>query len=373
VPSALIIGGGPAGSLAGLLLARAGFDVALFEQHAFPRDKVCGECLSAMGIDVLGRAGVCDVLRELEPALLRRSLLHPLNGPTIELALPRTMWGMTRWAMDAALLDAAVAAGVQLHQPARCERIVPASQTEPRRPASILWRELRTNITTETFADWIFVADGKGSLLGRSPAATGDLGIKTHFENVNGPRDAIELFAGRGHYGGLAAVEGHRWNAAFSIPAERVRRHGGGDLQKLFDAVTGEIPSLGQRLAGARRVSPWLASPLPRFAVAHRWPERVIPLGNAAAALEPVGGEGMGLALRSAELAAAAVIAAGHGDMSPVQKLPQQFSQLWKTRRMVCRAIAKLFSNPSMADAIAPLMAANPGIPATVMRWAGKG
>ena len=56
-----------------------------------------------------------------------------------------------------------------------------------------------------------------------------------------------------------------------------------------------------------RRVGPWLVSPLPRFSVARRWPERVIPVGNAAAALEPIGGEGMGLALRSAELAAAAL------------------------------------------------------------------
>ena len=55
-----IIGAGPAGSTAAILLARAGWDVTLVEQSRFPRDKVCGECLSALGFDVLERLGLVD-------------------------------------------------------------------------------------------------------------------------------------------------------------------------------------------------------------------------------------------------------------------------------------------------------------------------
>ena len=47
----LTVGGGPAGALASVLLARRGHAVTLIEQHRFPRDKVCGECLSALGGD----------------------------------------------------------------------------------------------------------------------------------------------------------------------------------------------------------------------------------------------------------------------------------------------------------------------------------
>ncbi|MEO8411175.1 MAG: FAD-dependent oxidoreductase, partial [Propionivibrio sp.] len=39
-----IIGAGPAGAAAAILLARAGWTVALIEKRAFPRRKVCGEC-----------------------------------------------------------------------------------------------------------------------------------------------------------------------------------------------------------------------------------------------------------------------------------------------------------------------------------------
>jgi flavin-dependent dehydrogenase len=41
-----IIGGGPAGSAAAILLARQGYDVVLLEKDRFPRHKLCGEFLS---------------------------------------------------------------------------------------------------------------------------------------------------------------------------------------------------------------------------------------------------------------------------------------------------------------------------------------
>ena len=362
MPSAIIIGAGPAGSIAALILKRAGFAVDLFEQHTFPRDKVCGECLSGVGTDVLFRAGMLGTIEAAHPTKLIRSLLHPTDGPSIDVPLPRTSIGISRLKMDELLLNAAADAGVRVHQPARCEAIHPGP--EP----SIAWRDLQTNQRHQTTADWIVIADGKGALLPTPAKSTGDLGIKTHFTNVNGPRDAIELFAGHGHYGGLAAVEDDRWNAAFSVPAALVK-HYAGDLQRVFDRIVEGNPILHERVRNARRTGPWLASPLPRFPVANRWPEHIVPIGNAAAALEPVGGEGMGLALRSAELAATAILS---GDPTRVENLPREFKKLWQVRRTICRGIAMMFSSEYLANAVAPLMAANVNIPAAIMRWAGK-
>jgi flavin-dependent dehydrogenase len=376
MPLAFIIGAGPAGSLTALLLARAGFEVELLEQHLFPRDKVCGECLSGLGVDVLGRAGVIADFHRQKPAVLTRSLLHSREGLSIDVPLPRASMGISRLKMDVLLLDAAKAAGVSVHQPARCEAI----DFEGEKP-QLRFRQLPTNAVQSRMADWIILADGKGTLMPRVTQPTGDLGIKTHFTNVNGPADAIELFAGQGHYGGLAAVEDNRWNAAFSVPARFVRRCSG-DLQKVFDQIIAGNSALGQRMSGARRVGPWLASPLPRFAVGKDWAvdrhwtgglPRVIPVGNAAAALEPVGGEGMGLALRSAELAAEAILRTeSTGDAKHIRVLRQNFNKLWQIRRPICRGIAMIFSSEYLADAVAPLMAANLNVPAALMRLAGK-
>ena len=100
---------------------------------------------------------------------------------------------------------------------------------------------------------------------------------------------------------------------------------------------------LAERLDKARRVGDWLASPLPRFGIAREWPANVIPIGNAAAALEPIGGEGMGLAMRSGELAA---IALDHAHRSasplPVTRLRSEFARLWQKRRFACRALCEL-------------------------------
>jgi 2-polyprenyl-6-methoxyphenol hydroxylase-like FAD-dependent oxidoreductase len=361
MPQVLIIGAGPAGCIAAFLLARANFSVHLLEQHAFPRDKVCGECLSALGVDVLSRAGLAPRVAALDPAHFTRALLYADQTPPVEVPLPRAMWGVSRSSLDSALLNAARSAGATIVQPARCELVTPGP-----RPV-VRWRCLRTNEQRERSFDWVLLADGKGALMpGSATRASGDLGIKAHFVGVASPRDAIELFGVHGHYGGVAAIEGERWNLAYSVPVERLRRSGG-DVERLFGEMIGENAALRAAFKHAERASDWLASPLPRFAVRPVWPEGVIPLGNAAAALEPVGGEGMGLAMRSAELAAAALIA--HSD---VVGLRRQFDRLWRKRSWGSRWISRVLSTPALADAAAPLLAGNVAVVRAILSLTGK-
>src|SRR5437763_3139410 len=104
MPDVLIIGAGPAGCVAAVLLARARFNVQLIEQHTFPRDKVCGECLSALGVAVLTRTSLAESIRKLDPVIFTRALLHADQSPPIEVPLPRPMWGVSRARLDAALL-----------------------------------------------------------------------------------------------------------------------------------------------------------------------------------------------------------------------------------------------------------------------------
>ena len=100
MPDVTIIGGGPAGSVAGFALAKIGWDVTLIEQHRFPRDKVCGESLSALGIEVLGRLGLAGRVEGLGVSRLTHTGLHAMDGRSVSLRLPREMWGVSRRAMD---------------------------------------------------------------------------------------------------------------------------------------------------------------------------------------------------------------------------------------------------------------------------------
>src|SRR5271170_3602582 len=62
---AVIIGGGPGGAVAALVLAKAGWSVAVVEKSRFPRQKVCGEFLSATNHSLLQQLGVAGKFSEL--------------------------------------------------------------------------------------------------------------------------------------------------------------------------------------------------------------------------------------------------------------------------------------------------------------------
>jgi menaquinone-9 beta-reductase len=110
---AVVVGAGPAGSIAALVLARGGARVALADKAAFPRDKACGDLIGPRGVQVLTDLGLkvpdaghgSDLLavgpsgnRSRLPAFPGRS--YPGHG----IVVPRV-------AFDNALREAALAAG----------------------------------------------------------------------------------------------------------------------------------------------------------------------------------------------------------------------------------------------------------------------
>ncbi|HLL13404.1 MAG TPA: FAD-dependent monooxygenase, partial [Rubrivivax sp.] len=126
---AIIVGAGPAGSTAAILLARAGWRVAIVEKHVFPRRKVCGECLSAASLTLLDALGIGGRAAALAGAPLRHVALvcgeRMLRAP-----LPPRMGSGHRWGialsrehLDALLLDAAQQHGVERFQPWQAHRI----------------------------------------------------------------------------------------------------------------------------------------------------------------------------------------------------------------------------------------------------------
>jgi 2-polyprenyl-6-methoxyphenol hydroxylase-like FAD-dependent oxidoreductase len=137
--------------------------------------------------------------------------------------------------------------------------------------------------------------------------------------------------------------------------------------------MSSENAVLAHRLQGARRAGEWLVAPLPRFPVQRHWPRRVILIGNAAAAVEPIGGEGMGLAMRSAELAASELIRSNcERGGGRVHDLHRSFDRLWRVRRLTCRMAALAISSPRIANVGIRRLNAWGGLPGQVLRLMGK-
>lgn len=111
----LIIGGGPAGSAAAIVAARAGLKVTLFEKGPFGRDKVCGDGLTPRAVGALQTLGI-----DLSTAHRIDGLRMIAGKKTRELSWPTTarfpnhgaVWPRQRF--DNHLLEVAMAAGADV-------------------------------------------------------------------------------------------------------------------------------------------------------------------------------------------------------------------------------------------------------------------
>jgi geranylgeranyl reductase family protein len=110
---AIVVGAGPAGSVAALVLARAGAKVALVDRRTFPRDKACGDLVGPRGVHLLDQLGVpVPGARPLGDMMV----VAPNNRQVLLPALPGSNYAdhaisVTRERLDTLLFDTAVAAG----------------------------------------------------------------------------------------------------------------------------------------------------------------------------------------------------------------------------------------------------------------------
>src|SRR5262249_5128672 len=106
----VVIGAGPAGTMAARALARAGVDVVVADRAAFPRDKVCGDALLPDPVQALDEAGMLQTVAP-EALSVPRAVIRAPSGASIELA--GRFLTIPRARLDARLLDGARALGAR--------------------------------------------------------------------------------------------------------------------------------------------------------------------------------------------------------------------------------------------------------------------
>jgi menaquinone-9 beta-reductase len=102
----LVIGAGPAGSACAWALARAGLRVLLVDQHAFPRDKVCGDGLIPDAMAALARLGVLEQVLAVAQPVHHVRCIGSRGG---QVDVPGTMAVLPRRELDHILFRHAVA------------------------------------------------------------------------------------------------------------------------------------------------------------------------------------------------------------------------------------------------------------------------
>lgn len=291
--AALIAGGGPAGAVAALLLARGGTVPLLLERSHGTPDALCGGFLSWRTLESLARIGVRP-----QGHVVRRVVLFAGPGRA-ESALPAPAIGLSRRRLDALLLDHARAAG------AGVERGVTIR--------SATGCTLHTGDGADVVGDTVFLATGKhdvrgamrDAVVGDDPAMGVRVRLAPHPALARLIGDAIELHAFRGGYGGLVCQEDGSANLCMALRRSRLRA--AGDLPGLLRVLADECPALGERLAfiDAAPAIDAVAN------VPYGWRARstgagVYRLGDQAGVIPSLAGEGMGIAIASAIRAVAA-------------------------------------------------------------------
>ncbi len=301
----VIVGGGPAGAMAACLLAQQGQRPLLLERHVAPHDVVCGAFL---GPDTLARLATVGI----NPDQLGASHIHALRlvrgSREIVRPLPFAARGLSRLRMDAALLDTAAQQGADIRRGAHVTRMLGASD-------GLIDIMLRDGSSLRTGT--AMLASGKHDLHGAPrpyPAHRPQMiGLKQTLNLSPAQTDTlrgwIELYLFPGGYAGLQLVESNQANLCLIIDS---RLYAGWDA--LLQKIATDSPLFAARLASA---APCHARPLAianipygyRYrATAQDWPG-LYRLGDQAAVIASLAGDGIGIALASAQAAVDALTA----------------------------------------------------------------
>jgi 2-polyprenyl-6-methoxyphenol hydroxylase-like FAD-dependent oxidoreductase len=377
---ALVIGGGVAGSTAAILLAAAGWSVALVEKRAFPRRKVCGECVAAPNLALLDALGVGEEFRALAGPPLERVGLYA-GDDQLYANLPRlrgaTPWGraLGRERLDTLLLARAQQLGATVYQP---WSVVDVERRDGAHSCTLATKLAGDSTTVAATV----LIDAHGSwepspfaeARARAQPRDSDLfAFKANFVRANIESGLLPVLAFDGGYGGMVLCDGGQLTIACCVRRDALRDARADAAGESAGAAVEELlrrscAGVRRALDGAERIGTWLSVGPIRPGRRPLWSERGgFAVGNAAGEAHPILGEGISMAMQGAFVLCArleqhrdALLAGGRQD-----RVARFYERDWRRAFNARIRWAALFATLAMRPAgraLLPALKAWPGL-----------
>jgi len=368
------VGGGPAGAATAIFLRQLGHDVVLVDEARFPRDKVCGEAVSPEAWRLLAALGAEASITSRRPWPLRGMTLTAPDGTAFEgryRGAPRPGFALRRRDLDHALLESARLAGVEVRELTRVSGIVVengvVAGVVAESPAST--GVIRARLTV--------AADGRRSVVARhlallrQHASLRKFAVRGHWEGVLGLTELGEMHVARGGYCGVAPLGAAEANVAFVLD-QRDMREAAGDLAGFYRRALARWPHVAARLEAARLVdAPRAVGPLALEARRLFAPGALL-VGDAGGFLDPFTGEGVTLALRTAEIAAPFADAyLRGGDAESLLRYDRARAAATRDKFRVNRILLGIVAWPALANRVARKLKRRPDLADRLVGIAG--
>ncbi|WP_026969362.1 NAD(P)/FAD-dependent oxidoreductase [Algoriphagus terrigena] len=331
-----VIGGGLAGLISAILLARKGKDVLLIEKKIYPFHRVCGEYISNEVLDFLKRERLYP--DSVDMPQISRFEFSDTHGRAVQIPLDLGGFGVSRYVLDAWLFQQANDAGVDV----KCG--IQVSDVQFEKSAEKFQLTLSDQTTLE--ADYVIGAFGKRSRLDkvlarpfmekRSPY----IGVKYHIR-ADFARDTVALYNFDGGYCGLNAIEDQKVNLCYLGSRDQLRECGSiGEMERqvlwknpILKRIFAESDFLFEKPEVINEINFEPKSPVENH---------LLMAGDAAGLITPLCGNGMAMAIHSGKMAAEAILAGKERD-----EVESIYSRTWnaefRQRLWVGRKIQRLF------------------------------
>ncbi len=325
-----VIGAGAAGCAAALALGRTGVRATLVERGAARRDRFCGEFISGEARTALTELGILKSVEALGPTPIARVRMLSRGGRQFELPLGARGWGLSRRALDGALLDEALSRGVQLIEHSGVEDLSGDARQGYR------LRLGGAASGTEIRCRAVIGAHGKASqidrLLGRPfvHRPSRYVGVKCRFEGAD-RGDRVELYLFPGGYCGVVGIEQGQTNVCL-LARREVPTACGGRPMAVIESVARHNSAFREWFPRARPIEETLMSigQVP-FGPKRRVERGVFMAGDSAGVPPPFLGVGVAAALRSGLRCGETVAAWLSGDLD-ADEAAARYDKWWRSR-----------------------------------------